>query len=119
MAVGALGSRLSAAALAAGSLGRAHGGQHGGHRRHARQIVHRFFRRLAQRLHGGALARIDLDGADDAAILDDQVRNHALARDVALPGRLLDVLYGFHTSIYADHNQYFKTSTTLTKTNKK
>jgi hypothetical protein len=93
----------------AAPLGRALGGQHGRHRGHAGKIMHRFLRGLAQRLHGGALARVDLDGETDVAVLDDQAGNHAQADDVLTPGRILHRLEGLQHGGFADRTHSLKT----------
>src|SRR3546814_6495923 len=66
-------------------------------------------RRLAQRLHGGALARVHLDGEADVAVLDDQARNHAQADDVAALRGVLHRLQGVEQGGFADHSHSLKT----------
>src|SRR3546814_1921833 len=66
-------------------------------------------RRLAQRLHGGALAGVHLDGEADVAVLDDQARNHAQADDVAALRGVLHCLQGVEHGGFADHTHSLKT----------
>jgi len=84
-------------------------GQHGGHRGDAFQIVNGLLGGLAQRLHGGTLARVDLDGEADVAVLDDEAGNHAQADDVLALAGLLNRLQGRQYRSLANATHSLKT----------
>ena len=77
------------------------GGQHRGHRQHARQRLDRLLGRLAQRLEARPALGLDLDGKADIAVADDDPRDHAERDDVGalvgvahLPQRVEDLSLG-------------------------
>jgi hypothetical protein len=78
------------------------GGQDGSHRDHTGQLVHRFLRPLAQWLHLGAVARVDLDDESDVAVLEHQTRNHPQGDDVRLARRLDHGLERLHDPLFGD-----------------
>jgi hypothetical protein len=72
--------------------------------------VHRLFRRLAQRLQGGAPARVDLDGEADVAVLDDQPRDHAQGDNVLISARVFDALQGVQYNGFVDPIHFLENS---------
>ena len=78
------------------------GGQDRGHRDHPGQVVHGLLRLLAQRLHLGGVARVDLDDEADVAVLEHQPRDHAERDDVGLARRLDHGLERRHDPLFGD-----------------
>ena len=76
----------SRGAAAGGALG----GEHRGDRGHAGERHHRRLAGGAQRLLGGSLARVDLEGEADIAVAHDHARHHSERDHVLALPRVLD-----------------------------
>ena len=72
------------------AAGGALGGEHRGDRGHAGERHHRRLAGGAQRLLGGSLARVDLEGEADIAVAHDHARHHSERDHVLALPRVLD-----------------------------